>query len=423
MTWQNLIELLIELIVGTLFFIGGRPGRSRFLIRLLAGTAAAFVLARINDLATIWAEDRGGYYLISYKYCFVFLMVVFVFWFSFRVSFPEALFYSSSGYALQNAVHYCFVAAMAAVGGQLSGVWMKTLEYIIFVLAYTGTFFLTKRIRKHENPGIERKSIIAVSLLTLLFTVVFSSRIPLGSMEYMLYYLYAVFIALLVLFLQYGLLRQNELLQEKSVVEQMLAMEKRQHQISEDTIALINLKCHDLKHQVRALCRGGENERMLEEIENSVAVYDSMVETGNDTLDIVMTEKSLRCEKNDIDFSYILDGHLFDFMETVDIYSLFGNALDNAIESVIGEKRENRFISLKAGKQGSLVCLHIENYCGKPPVFENGLPATTKPEEPGYHGYGVKSIRFLAEKYGGYAKMYTEDSLFILDAFFATYRR
>ena len=141
-------------------------------------------------------------------------------------------------------------------------------------------------------------------------------------------------------------------MREADIMKGMLYAERRQHKLSEDTIALINMKCHDLKHQVSALCRQGQvDPALMEEIGQTVAVYDSDVQTGNGALDVVLTEKSFRCEREHISFSCMLDGRLFDFMAAADIYSLFGNALDNAIESVVGEPEDHRFISIKAGSQ------------------------------------------------------------------------
>lgn len=50
---------------------------------------------------------------------------------------------------------------------------------------------------------------------------------------------------------------------------------------------------------------------------------------------VIHTEKSLLCERHKIRFTYMIDGEQLDFMDPVDIASLFGNALDNAIESVL----------------------------------------------------------------------------------------
>ena len=100
---------------------------------------------------------------------------------------------------------------------------------------------------------------------------------------------------------------------------------------------LINHKCHDLKHQIsamRAITSPEEREKYLREVEDSVQIYDAIVQTGNEVLDTVLTEKSLFCAANNIKINCIVDGRQMDIFEPVDLYTIFGNALDNAIESV-----------------------------------------------------------------------------------------
>ena len=65
-----------------------------------------------------------------------------------------------------------------------------------------------------------------------------------------------------------------------------------------------------------------------------IDIYDSMLKTGNEALDVIFAEKSLLCRKNDIKLNCIIDGAKLSFMETADIYVLFGNLMDNAMEAV-----------------------------------------------------------------------------------------
>lgn len=103
---------------------------------------------------------------------------------------------------------------------------------------------------------------------------------------------YFLAFAMMVLFIQYGLYEKYALMREADIMKGMPYAERRQHKLSEDTIALINMKRHDLKHQVSALCRQGQVDPALaEEIGQTVAVYDSEVQTGNGALDVVLTEK------------------------------------------------------------------------------------------------------------------------------------
>ena len=112
-------------------------------------------------------------------------------------------------------------------------------------------------------------------------------------------------------------------------------------------------------------------------------------------------------------FSYIIDGTLFDFMSDMEIYSLFGNVLDNALESCGKVSNpERRVISLKAVSQGEMVVLHVENFFEEELVMVDGMPVTTK--SGAGHGFGLRSIREIAEKYGGVVTLNTEGNIFKL---------
>ncbi len=70
------------------------------------------------------------------------------------------------------------------------------------------------------------------------------------------------------------------------------------------------------------------------------------------------------CEHKQIELVYMLDGARLTFMEPLDVYVLFGNALDNAIECV--QKYSDpacRFISLQMFANDELLKVRIENYC------------------------------------------------------------
>lgn len=108
------------------------------------------------------------------------------------------------------------------------------------------------------------------------------------------------------------------------------------------------------------------------------------------------------------------DGKLLGFMKYSDIYALFGNALDNAIESVVKiEDKSKRLIGLKIFEKSGQALIHIENYCEDLPQFHDGLPKTRKSGEG--HGFGMKSIRYIVKKYGGNLTISSAAKTFSLD--------
>jgi sensor histidine kinase regulating citrate/malate metabolism len=193
--------------------------------------------------------------------------------------------------------------------------------------------------------------------------------------------------------------------------------EKEQYFISKENIELINLKCHDMRHQIRRI---GENKSIapetVKEIEDAISVYRLTAKTGNEALDVILTENNLRCYKNGITLTCVADGARLEFMHDADIYSLFGNALDNAIEAVLKiRETDSRVIGLKIHSVGELITINIRNsYADAITYNKDGYPVSTK-GEPNYHGYGIKSISYIVEKYGGNLSISAKDGVFNLN--------
>lgn len=213
------------------------------------------------------------------------------------------------------------------------------------------------------------------------------------------------FYCITLLYLQSALFKKSSMRKELETIQLLWHQQKGQYQLSKETIELINHKCHDLKHQVqaiRAVKDEKERETYLEKIEKSVQIYSAIVRTGNEILDTILTEKSLICENSGIHINCVADGSLLVFMNPVDLYTLFGNALDNAIEAVRKlESKEKRVIDIMLYERQSFLMLQIVNpMCGEV-KFEDGLPLTTKAKN-GYHGYGMKSMLHTIQKYEGH---------------------
>ena len=104
--------------------------------------------------------------------------------------------------------------------------------------------------------------------------------------------------------------------------------------------------------------------------------------------------------------------------EIANIHTLFGNALDNAIECELSiPDKEKRLIHLEVYAKKDFLVIRCENYCPAPPVFQDGLPMTTKADRE-YHGYGLKSMRYTAQKYGGTMTVQAKDEWFQLTPLF-----
>ncbi|MBQ8160631.1 MAG: sensor histidine kinase [Clostridia bacterium] len=238
-----------------------------------------------------------------------------------------------------------------------------------------------------------------------------------GNAALFLYYL----CALLYTILNYATLIMIALLDsfrhENRNMHDFISNKMRYYEMSHDGIVNLQTKCHDLKHQIHAIrSEAGKSDfdQYLSELEDSINAYSTVVECGHPTVDIVLTEKNILCLSAHVNFTYMIDGALFSFLSERDIYSLFGNALDNAWEATSKlEDESQRIITLKGNRHGEMVVMQVENtFECEIDITQSALPHTTKKESG--HGFGLRSIQRIAEKYGGIMDMKTEPGIFRL---------
>ncbi len=171
---------------------------------------------------------------------------------------------------------------------------------------------------------------------------------------------------------------------------------------------------HDMKNHLLVLegSQGTDATRqMAQELRTQIADYEDYVHTGNEFLDIILKDKSEKAREKHIDFSAVVDFEGVDFIEPLDISTLFGNGIDNAIEACEKLREEDRVILVKAGRVQNFVSILIENNCAA-----EALPKgkrTTKADSL-LHGFGLSNMQKAAEKYGGTCTTKRADGKFIL---------
>ena len=67
------------------------------------------------------------------------------------------------------------------------------------------------------------------------------------------------------------------------------------------------------------------------------------------------------CRKNNIQITCVADGKILDFIHVIDICTIFGNALDNAIEHVVMiPEKEKRLIHVSVSQKKNFVFIKVE---------------------------------------------------------------
>ncbi len=375
--------LLLHLAVGLLSTVSGSGLWLSFLVSFLLVTAFFALCADISRRAVV--------------YCAVWTMVLYHLSCSLGLSLARGLEQFPSAGAI------CGAAAIAVL-------YTTTALTLARWMPVKGTYQI----------GPRQLSLSLVLLLLILLLVQFSFSFWYGEEQpaLWLFPLLIEFYCATLLYLQHELFKKSYIRQELDTLNQLWMQQKAQYSVARKNILLINRKCHALKHQIRAMRAmvGDEKVIYLKELEKSVRIYDAIAKTGNEVLDTVLTEKSLYCEANQIQSHCIADGSLLDFIDPVDLYTIFANAMDNAIEHVqTFQDPEKRIIDVLVYAENKLIAIQISNpLSGELRFGADGLPLSTKASADGCHGFGLKSIRHAVEKYNGFLTVKVEDGCFHL---------
>ncbi|MDE6260542.1 MAG: ATP-binding protein [Oscillospiraceae bacterium] len=407
----------VQILAVELMLIVNLPKQGRFRLRLITSSLAFLAIS----MPVFWVVSLA---VPSFGYLSVFLLSFCMMLFWVDTGFWKVLFCCAVASTIQNFAYSIGVCASMLCGvypdyvTNIRTAFIQVPVYVLAVVIMAGIGGM--RIRGDEHFGVERISMVIISLISsvIIFLVQHNAQ-SFETENFLLLKLVFICSDVMSLMLLFDLQKQSRLKQENAILEKIIAQEGKQYELEQKTINIINLKCHDLKHQINALKELPQEERNdnISEIEKSVLIYDSIAKTGNTALDVILTSKGILCEQYKITLTYLVDGKKLDFMETMDIYSLFGNALDNAIEAVSHAPSDKRVINLMLSTRSDFICIHTENYCGDKLAFSDELPRSTKGNDE-IHGFGLKSIRFIAEKYGGVMNVSVKGDIFCLDVLF-----
>ena len=165
---------------------------------------------------------------------------------------------------------------------------------------------------------------------------------------------------------------------------------------------------------LRASADSPDRLRLLDEFEEGLSVYESEFDTGHRVLDCILAENAALCREKSIALVVTADGALLEPLLAADICTIFGNALSNAVEcEQTFPDISSRRIRVELTRINDFIRILVENHFEGQLNMKNGLPASTK-KDTEKHGYGLKSIRYAVEKYGGVMNVQAEDGVFRL---------
>lgn len=400
----------------------------RYIISILLCLEISFVFPLFSD---------NAFYISSMFFIFwivVYLMMIFCL----QENKKNLLFISIIGYTTEHIAYelYLFIVTIFGIVDGENGIYSFQNKFLFInyqdaicyfasylVIYFFAYLFFARKIKGNEGIRINNPLFLIIGIIFIFIDISLNAFVDnYSKANFDKTYICTIAIINILLcimfeFFAFETSTRQELRKNLDVISQMKYNEEKQYELSKENIALINQKCHDLKYFIRNYGNNQTlNPQVIEEISQSIEIFDSNIKTGNNALDIIFTEKSLLCYKNNIRFTCIADGKLLSFMDDVDAYSLFGNLVDNAIEA-LKDEAQKRVISLIIKGQGDFVSISIQNFFSKQLRFENGLPITTKKDK-NYHGYGMQSIKMICEKYNGTLSINTNDNIFSVNILF-----
>lgn len=409
----------ITLFSAELLFLSALGRRSKFALRLAitvpaavafcigAGIFGMFVLESFGF--AVWAQIAVNFVL----HVLYFVATIAAMFVCFSAPATTISFACVSGYTLQ----HIYASVPAPVFS--SAVITEMTSYAMCAALYAAAYFVFVRrmsVRLSREPDM---SLIPPLVLSgaMLFVALFLGILGFtcgGESDIM----YALFSAcqlsfcVALLAVQFLILYVMQERRDAVIAERLHETEKKQYEAIKNNIDAVNIKFHDIRHRLREV-QGKDGSTYLGDIDALISEYDAHVLTGNEALDTILTEKNYICERGKIKLSCLADGELLCGMDAGDLYSLFGNALDNAIEYLSGMPEEKRILKVFVRRYGeNFVNISVKNYYEGGPL--GGDPRTTKKNK-AYHGFGIASMRRTAETYGGTLGLTAEGSTFCVN--------
>lgn len=312
-------------------------------------------------------------------------------------------------------IHYFYTGDFSGLmkGTSEQTAWRLLHMVVIYAVMYILVYLIERYLKKDiEELQITRRELLVVYFVVIVVYCISNvSYVDVKSifsggtaMDVFIIRTLADLSGMAVLYAYHIQVKEIQMRFEKDTLQNITNMQYQNYKLSKESIDIVNQKYHDLKHQINLLKTGADTEKAgeyLEQMEREIKIYETQNKTGNKVLDTILTSKSMHCQRHGIELKFMGEGQLLNFMEDMDISALFGNMLDNAIESVVKIKdRQKRLISIHVIQERQFIRIRTENYCEEDVQFQDGLPVTTKKDKR-FHGYGTKSIKKIVEKYGG----------------------
>lgn len=348
------------------------------------------------------------------------------FFLAYEESKGKRFFYIATGYLV-----FFIIMAMSMLIKQIfflitsktmNGFAVILMNLLISTLVSLLNFFVFRKSSKVYQGKNDSKYLIITVLLNVVFTAIlanipyflFSEKDALAKITFSVISILFGYISLFshsILIKKESEEIEKEKLQRETLLQEKVLNEKmKQYEIAQNMIDLVNAKYHDLKHHFGDIGfeKDSISQQIMHELASDVDMYDTYIHTGNEALDVILTELNMTARKKGVLTEIVVDGSCLSFLSVGELYSIFGNTIDNSLNYLKTIDDPNKkFIRINARKEKNISIIHVENYY-EGEAINNKIVKTSSNE----HGFGLKSIKLIARKYNGEVSFKTADNLF-----------
>lgn len=171
---------------------------------------------------------------------------------------------------------------------------------------------------------------------------------------------------------------------------------------------------HDMKQNFAVIStlhrehKYDEANEYVSRVSDNLKKFEMVVDVHNDFINAILNSKLSIASQYGIRVICALSSNI-DGIDDIDLCNLLGNILDNAIEAA--KHCKNGYIEVSIRSDENMVLVIISNTIAESVLNQNKELKSTK-KDSARHGYGVKTIRSIAEKYSGTASFYEEGDMF-----------
>jgi len=212
------------------------------------------------------------------------------------------------------------------------------------------------------------------------------------------------FIYILVFFESH--LRMQKKAQEEAFALQELQLKHDYYERKKEDEEKVREVYHDLKNHVLLL----KDDDTVESITHKIESYESYIATGHDFLDIIICEKIKLAQIRNIRMECDIDFSAGSFVEALDVSTIFGNLVDNAIEAAEKVNELEKYIFVKVQKKVDFIIIAIKNSMAG--TYDDDVG--TSKSNSSFHGYGLKNVKNALKKYNGDLDIKVNDNEFMV---------